>query len=90
MVIPRVCSVCFYPSSYLSYFSIVVLHQLPKVEVKTWPKIKLPLQRLTPAQMEEGRKKGLCCNYDEKWTSDHYCKGGANCSFLKGCQWNKD
>jgi hypothetical protein len=26
VVIPRVCSICFYPFSHLSYFPIVVLH----------------------------------------------------------------
>jgi hypothetical protein len=27
VVIPKVCSVCFYPFSHLSYFPIVVLHK---------------------------------------------------------------
>ena len=36
---------------------------------------KVPLQRLTAAQMEERRKKGLCYHCDEKWQSGHQCKG---------------
>jgi hypothetical protein len=32
------------------------------------------VQRLTPMQMSERRKKGLCYNCDERWSSDHKCK----------------
>jgi hypothetical protein len=34
----------------------------------------MPVQRLTPMQMSERRKKGLCYNCDERWSSDHRCK----------------
>uniref|UniRef100_A0A2N9EH24 Amine oxidase n=1 Tax=Fagus sylvatica TaxID=28930 RepID=A0A2N9EH24_FAGSY len=34
----------------------------------------MPVQRLTPMQMLERRKKGLCYNCDERWSSDHRCK----------------
>uniref|UniRef100_A0A2N9GXS3 Reverse transcriptase domain-containing protein n=1 Tax=Fagus sylvatica TaxID=28930 RepID=A0A2N9GXS3_FAGSY len=34
----------------------------------------MPVQRLTPMQMSERRKKGLCYNCDERWSSDHKCK----------------
>uniref|UniRef100_A0A2N9GEU1 Integrase catalytic domain-containing protein n=1 Tax=Fagus sylvatica TaxID=28930 RepID=A0A2N9GEU1_FAGSY len=34
----------------------------------------MQVQRLTPMQMSERRKKGLCYNYDERWSSDHKCK----------------
>uniref|UniRef100_A0A2N9G868 Reverse transcriptase domain-containing protein n=1 Tax=Fagus sylvatica TaxID=28930 RepID=A0A2N9G868_FAGSY len=34
----------------------------------------LPVQRLTPMQMSERRKKGLCYNCDEKWSTNHKCK----------------
>ena len=40
---------------------------LPMVGGKTNTKVRLPLQRLTSAQMEERRKLGLCYNSDEKW-----------------------
>jgi hypothetical protein len=34
----------------------------------------MQVQRLTPMQMSERRKKGLCYNCDERWSSDHRCK----------------
>jgi hypothetical protein len=34
----------------------------------------MQVQRLTPMQMLERRKKGLCYNCDERWSSDHRCK----------------
>ena len=46
-------------------------------------RIKVPLQRLSNAQMEEIRKQGLCYNYDEKWQVGHKCKG-AKLFLLKG------
>ncbi|XP_075659161.1 uncharacterized protein LOC142629051 [Castanea sativa] len=39
------------------------------------PRTKVPLQRLTGAQMEERRKRGLCYNCDDKWQMGHKCKG---------------
>ncbi|KAL4607501.1 hypothetical protein ACB092_09G179000, partial [Castanea dentata] len=46
----------------------------PRPDVKMDSKFKLPLQRLSPAQMEERRKKGLCFNCDEKFQLGHHCK----------------
>ena len=43
----------------------------PKPEGKVDSKYRLPLQRLTLAQMEERRKKGLCFNCDEKFQPGH-------------------
>ncbi|XP_075659120.1 uncharacterized protein LOC142628999 [Castanea sativa] len=43
----------------------------PKPDVKLGSKFKLPLQRLSPAQMEERRKKGLCFNCDENFQPGH-------------------
>ena len=37
-------------------------------------KPRLPLKRISPAQMEERRKKGLCYNCDDKWAPGHKCK----------------
>uniref|UniRef100_A0A2N9EN79 Ty3 transposon capsid-like protein domain-containing protein n=1 Tax=Fagus sylvatica TaxID=28930 RepID=A0A2N9EN79_FAGSY len=34
----------------------------------------MQVQRLTPMQMSERRKKGLYYNCDERWSSDHRCK----------------
>nr|XP_023879731.1 uncharacterized protein LOC111992135 [Quercus suber] len=48
---------------------------LPKLEGRNDSKVKLPLQKLTSAQMEERRKQGLCYNCDEKWHLGHKCKG---------------
>ena len=39
---------------------------LPRLEGRNDSKVKLPLQKLTNAQMEERRKQGLCYNCDEK------------------------
>ena len=57
---------------------------LPKFESKTDQKLKLPLQRLTSAQMEERKKLGLCYNCDEKWQMGHRCKG-AKLFLLERC-----
>ena len=46
----------------------------PRLDTKLDSKFKLPLQKLSPAQMEERRKTGLCFNYDEKFQPGHYCK----------------
>ena len=48
---------------------------LPKLKGKIDSGVKLPLHKLTNAQMEERRKQGLCYNCDEKWHSGHKCKG---------------
>ncbi|XP_023920704.1 uncharacterized protein LOC112032172 [Quercus suber] len=37
-------------------------------------KPRLPVKRISPAQMEERKKKGLCYNCDEKWIPGHKCK----------------
>uniref|UniRef100_A0A7N2KR02 Uncharacterized protein n=1 Tax=Quercus lobata TaxID=97700 RepID=A0A7N2KR02_QUELO len=36
---------------------------------------KVPVQKITSAQMEERRRKGLCYYCDEKWQPRHKCKG---------------
>ena len=47
----------------------------PKLTTGNETKIKLPIKRLSPAQVEERRKKGMCYNCDDKWSLDHKCKG---------------
>ncbi|XP_075645372.1 uncharacterized protein LOC142616395 [Castanea sativa] len=47
----------------------------PTLEARVESRTKVPLQRLTGAQMEERRKLGLCYNCDEKWQMGHKCKG---------------
>ena len=37
-------------------------------------KPRLPIKKISPAQMEERKKKGLCYNCDEKWAPGHKCK----------------
>ena len=44
---------------------------------------KLPIRRISPAQMEERKKKGLCYNCDEKWGLGHKCKNAM--LFLLDC-----
>ena len=46
----------------------------PRPETRLDSKFKLPLQKLSPAQMEERMKKGLCFNCDEKFQLGHHCK----------------
>ena len=60
------------PISDISKPSILGLLNL---EGKNDSKVKLPLQKLTNAQMKERRKQGLCYNCDEKWHLGHKCKG---------------
>ena len=43
---------------------------LPKPD----PKARAAIQKISPAQMEERRKKGLCYYCEEKWNSSHRCK----------------
>lgn len=38
------------------------------------PKVTVPIQRISPAQMEDRRKKGLCYNCDAKWQFGHKCQ----------------
>ena len=43
--------------------------------IKNDPKgSKLPIQKISLAQMEERRKKGLCYNYEDKWHIGHKCR----------------
>uniref|UniRef100_A0A2N9GY46 Ty3 transposon capsid-like protein domain-containing protein n=1 Tax=Fagus sylvatica TaxID=28930 RepID=A0A2N9GY46_FAGSY len=47
----------------------------PKVAVQFDPKVAAQLNpKLTPKQMLERRRKGLCYNCDESWTMWHTCK----------------
>ena len=47
---------------------------LPKVNTFVEAKSKIPIKRISPAQMEERKKKGLCYNCDDKWGPSHKCK----------------
>ena len=35
---------------------------------------KIPVKKITAAQMEESKKKGLCYNCDDKWAPRQKCK----------------
>ncbi len=35
----------------------------------------VPVQKISPVQMEERRRKGLCYSCDAKWTRGHVCEG---------------
>jgi hypothetical protein len=37
------------------------------------PKAFVPVQKISPAQMDERRKKGLCYSCDAKWSKGHVC-----------------
>ena len=45
------------------------------MEARVETRTKVPLQRLTGAQMKERRKQRLCYNCDKKWQMGHKCKG---------------
>ena len=47
---------------------------LPKNNVVIESKSNIPIKRLTLAQMDERRKRGLYYNCDEKWGVGHKCK----------------
>uniref|UniRef100_A0A2N9IS51 Reverse transcriptase n=1 Tax=Fagus sylvatica TaxID=28930 RepID=A0A2N9IS51_FAGSY len=43
------------------------------LETKPSPKPGISVQKLTPMQMSERRKQGLCYHCDEKWNPNHKC-----------------
>ena len=47
---------------------------LPKGNAMVEAKPRIPIKRITPAQMDERRKRWLCYNCDEKWGPRHECK----------------
>ena len=51
-----------------------ILGAPPKTSSLLETKPRLPIKRISPAQMEERKKKGLCYNCDEKWAPGHKCK----------------
>ncbi|XP_023907750.1 uncharacterized protein LOC112019466 [Quercus suber] len=62
----------------------------PSISISTSDsRTKVSLQRLTAAQMEERRKKGLCYHCDEKWQSGHQCKG-ARIFLLEGVSFSQE
>ena len=62
----------FLKSSSLEVTKPSILEPRPKTRLDS--KFKLPLQKLSLAQMEERRKRGLCFNCDEKFQPGHHCK----------------
>ena len=61
-----------------------ILGPPPKVPTLTNTKNnRLPIKRISLAQMEERKKKGLCYNCDEKWGLGHKCKNAM--LFLLDC-----
>ena len=51
-----------------------ILGTPPKTTSFLESKARLPIKRISPTQMEERKKKGLCYNCDEKWGLGHKCK----------------
>ena len=58
---------------------------LPKSNGVVETKSSIPIKRITPAQMDERRKKGLCYNCDEKWGPGHKCRN-ARLFILEGIE----
>nr|XP_023907237.1 uncharacterized protein LOC112018933 [Quercus suber] len=50
---------------------------------------KIPVKKITTAQMEERKKRGLCYNCDEKWAPGHKCKQ-ATLFLLEGVEVTSD
>ena len=57
----------------------------PKNNVVIKSKPKIPIKRITLAQIDERRKRGLCYNCDEKWGVGHKCKN-AKLFLLEGIE----
>ena len=51
-----------------------ILGAPPKAPPLLESRPRLPIKRISPAQMEERKKKGLCYNCDEKGAPGHKCK----------------
>ena len=47
---------------------------LPRGNAMVEAKPRISIKRITPAQMDERRKRGLCYNCAEKWGLEHKCK----------------
>ena len=47
---------------------------LPRGNAVVEAKPRISIKRITPAQMDERRKRGLCYNCAEKWGLEHKCK----------------
>jgi len=58
---------------------------LPKVNTFVEAKSRIPIKKIFLAQMEERKKKGLCCNCDDKWGPSHKCKS-AKIFLLEGIE----
>ena len=58
---------------------------LPKANVVVESKPRIPIKRITPTQMDERRKRGLCYNCDEKQGPGHKCKN-AKLFLLEGIE----
>ncbi|KAJ4749205.1 polyprotein [Rhynchospora pubera] len=56
---------------------------LPIASAMSEPPNKLPIRRLTAAEQQERRAKGLCFNCDDRFTPGHRCKGRASLLFLE-------
>jgi hypothetical protein len=46
-------------------------------------KALVPVQKISQAQMEERRRKGLCYSCDAKWSRGHVCEGGPKLFLLE-------
>ncbi|GAV58252.1 hypothetical protein CFOL_v3_01786, partial [Cephalotus follicularis] len=62
-----------------------VLGPAPPLSTHQFPtQPKLPIKKLTPAEMQAKREKGHCFNCDEKLSVGHRCKGRMSLLLLEG------
>ena len=61
----------------------------PKVNTFVEAKSRIRIKRISLAQMEERKKKGLCYSCDEKWGLGHKCKS-AKLFLLEGIEFVPD
>lgn len=55
----------------------------PEASIMSQSTNKLPIRRLTTAEQQDRRAKGLCFNCDERFTPGHRCKGRASLLYLE-------
>ena len=61
----------------------------PRVNTFLEAKSRIPIKRISPVQMEDRKKKGLCYNCDDKWSPGHKCKS-AKIFLLEGIELGLD
>ena len=62
---------------------------LPRITTPVDTRNKIPNKRISPTQMEERKKRGLCYNCDDIWVPGHKCKN-VTLFLLEGVEMDQD